>query len=129
MSDSRPLVNRRQAAVLREAGYREDEHFVVYSPEWTPDTPDINREQIRQAVAASWRSMERMAESFAAEMAPVLAAMQETLGRLPTVGQVAPEQPPVEPMERALWLRKNRNTGPGPARLDGRRGRRNGGRR
>jgi hypothetical protein len=35
-----------------------------------------------------------------------------------------PDEPPADPMARALWLRKRRNTGPGPDRLDGRRGRR-----
>jgi hypothetical protein len=35
-----------------------------------------------------------------------------------------PDEPPTDPMARALWLRRRRNTGPGPNRLDGRRGRR-----
>ncbi|MGC4886727.1 hypothetical protein [Micromonospora sp. DT227] len=30
--------------------------------------------------------------------------------------QEHPEQPPTDPMQRALWLRRNRNTGPAPRR-------------
>jgi hypothetical protein len=39
-----------------------------------------------------------------------LAPAFEQLGR--TLGGLLPEQPPVDPVERALWLRQHRGTGP-----------------
>jgi hypothetical protein len=118
----RPLVNSGEAVILREAGYREGIHFVVYAPEWTPATPTIDREQVQRAVNAMVRSAERAMNTLAAELAPVFASMQEPIRRHgPLLEQVVGEQPPTDPMERALWLRKRRNTGPGPDRLDGRR--------
>ncbi|PZG12955.1 hypothetical protein C1I95_24750 [Micromonospora craterilacus] len=99
------------------------------APEWTPDTPDIDREQLRQAVAAMWSATERRMYEAAARMAPAFAAMREAARRLPQPVHAVHDEPPTDPMQRALWLRRNRNTGPAPDRLDGRNRRRNGGRR
>jgi hypothetical protein len=60
-------------------------------------------------------------------LAPVVQRMNDAWTALrPLVEQLSAGQPPIDPMERALWLRKHRNTGPAapvraPRRIDPRR--------
>ncbi|MFJ8690301.1 hypothetical protein [Micromonospora wenchangensis] len=82
-----------------------------------------------QAVAAACermrQTMQQAMEAYTRQLVQAFEALQETFRQCkPMLDQVAGEQPPTDPMERALWLRKNRNTGPATARLDGRRRRR-----
>jgi hypothetical protein len=88
---------------------------------WADVMPStIDPEHIRQAVAASWHSLERV-RAAAAAMVPMFAAAQEAMRRAPALDEALDDRPPTDPMARALWLRQHRNTGPAAHRLDGRR--------
>lgn len=140
----RPLVNRRDAAILEGAGLREHAHFDVY-PEHALDIPaagpvmviqrslisDEQREQmahnaqlIQEVRTRTGAALDEWMSQFAAEacvaMRPVFERVTAAHDQLRSAG-VIPEQPPTDPMERALYLRRNRNTGPAAQPLDPRR--------
>ncbi|WP_431728607.1 hypothetical protein [Verrucosispora sp. TAA-831] len=122
-----PAADPNDQAAWREVGTVDSDGLTydVSASQWTPDTPNVDREQAQHTVNAAIRAGDRIMNSIAARLAPVMAAMRDVARRLPPVH--AREQPPADPMQRALWLRRHRNTGPAPDRLDGRRNRRNGG--
>lgn len=77
---------------------------------------------------AAWRSMferfDEMRRQLAATLQPALEQLRPMLEQLQRLTGAAP---PTDPRERALWLRRNRNTGPrrplrGPRRVDPGRG-------
>ncbi len=97
-------------------------------------TTTLNREAVANAVAdaeAAFRNfgedLARLAQAWADHMKPALAQMAEVARQLRATGIIT-DEPPTDPMQRALWLRKNRNTGPSPKprvprRIDPRRAR------
>lgn len=115
----RPIVNRREAAILTAAGLQEHQHFEVY-----PDRINFDNEEFREAAAAAINAAsaqhQRLMEQIAEPLARLADTLTQTADQLTAAGYI-PEQPPADPMERALWLRRNRNTGPTAPRLDGRR--------
>ena len=85
--------------------------------------PDATRAAIARVNEALQDMADRLAVAFDA-MRPAL----EQFAALARQVEMIPDEGPADPMERALWLRKNRNTGPkpparAPKRLDARRSR------
>lgn len=72
--------------------------------------------------------LEAVAEGFRRGLEAVTPALTDVANRLVRAAETRPDLirlgPPTDPRERALWLRRHRNTGPGPGRLDGRKTRR-----
>ena len=84
---------------------------------------DISPEQAAQIRAVLTAAGQQVQQALAGIAAVLQAATRDFRHFNEQVkrAQGLREQPPSDPMERALWLRKHRNTGPAPKRLDGRR--------
>lgn len=68
-------------------------------------------EQIQRGMAEMSEAMRRFGEQLAVvfdEIGRQLAPLMEEMER----AEVLEQEPPTDPRERALWLRRNRNTGP-----------------
>jgi hypothetical protein len=81
----------------------------------TGQTATLNREAVRAAVARVEAALLELGQQAAA----ILQQMQPAVERLIAVfGEFAPhrQEGPADPMERALWLRQHRNTGPSRGR-------------
>lgn len=83
----------------------------VQAPQITPEQVDAIRAALGQAMGAMAAQITEMAR----QMQPVLqrfgGQVRELHRQLQDAGVVA-EDVPADPMQRALWLRRNRNTGP-----------------
>jgi hypothetical protein len=111
----------RRAAVARTVRERRAARHLIHAGA----TSTYNPEQ----VAAAMREAHRQLRAFAEALRPAfehfgraLADFAGQVQRMERAGIIAPESP-VDPMERALWLRRNRNTGPAlrrhaPRRID-----------
>jgi hypothetical protein len=106
------------------------------APRRTQGTPVVpllriwsSDEDARQAVAQTLAELRRAIAAWFEAVAPAVREMCQALAAAYAVH--APDeadQEPTDPMQRALWLRRNRNTGPAlrqraPRRIDPRRGR------
>jgi hypothetical protein len=67
--------------------------------------PDVVNAMLRQAIEALTQGFAQFGSLFAA----IGRALVETTEQ---IRPLLPERPPEDPMQRALWLRRNRNTGP-----------------
>lgn len=73
-------------------------------------------------------AVRHLAGAFVAAIQSLAAALAPVMRQIDAAG-IVPAAPPEDPMRRALWLRRNRNTGPtqggrAPRRIDPRRGQR-----
>ncbi|MER7167009.1 hypothetical protein ABT336_13205 [Micromonospora sp. NPDC000207] len=113
------MVNDRDAEILRHAGLREGTHFLTYEQSVAQAIAlEQMQQRVNETMDAMWQALRSSVQHAADQVATVWLSIQEAARHLePMLG----EQPPADPMERALWLRKRRNTGPTQDRLDGRR--------
>jgi hypothetical protein len=89
-------------------------------PEWVRQTLAEMDRHVTEQLSGVAHVFNRVAQAADSAMA----TLRNNTDQVHAAIEADPE-PPSDPMERALWLRRNRNTGPNPPRLDGRRHRRN----
>ncbi|GEL19311.1 hypothetical protein [Pseudonocardia asaccharolytica] len=82
-------------------------------------------EQIISVVRQVFREVNVVFAQVADHLSKVAVEVFDRLGRIVDPHpHLVDQDPPTDPRERALWLRRHRHTGPAPARLDGRKTRR-----
>ncbi len=87
----------------------------------------VDPEAVRAAMAQVAAGVARLFEDLGNAIRPLLVKLADTAEQMRAAGMIG-ETLPADPMERALYLRKHRNTGPkqqqrAPRRIDARRSR------
>ncbi len=93
---------------------------------WQPTSDPMDDLKNFEA-AAALDSMDRASAQTVRDMTPLMEELARSAREISAWSEkvAAPtDEPPSDPMARALWLRQRRNTGPSSHRLDGRRRRR-----
>lgn len=95
------------------------EALLVRSPLTVPVVPDV--QSVPRAFAEAMRGVVDAAQDTCRHVGVALRHVGEQLDGANRIGIVVDDPTPTDPRERALYLRRHRNTGPHLHRLDGRR--------